>query len=141
MTFIINMDEDGKNSTIKNTDGTDVSFGPAKIKINGKFYNSGNVKIDVQANLEIAEDVINSGNFDIKDYVEESNYPIIEDAIAEMSGYPKEELENAYSDIKIGDKKSADNRFKKIVGYFKEHPELVTSSVQILLQLFLKTPS
>lgn len=136
MTFIIS--PQGVNNTL----GTTAKFNPGgSIKVGGNFQNSGTVEIDVRANLDILGNVLNSGNFNIKDYVTEAQYQIIESAINDLNGEAKEFLQQSYNALKGEDVEKANSWFGKFIGYIKEHPELITSSVQILLQLFSKAPA
>lgn len=123
-----------------NTEGTTAKFnGDGAVKIGGSFQNSGDVQIDVRANLEVLGNVVNAGTFSIKDYVAESQYQLLEQAINELQGDVQNYLRSSYQDLKSGNIPSANNWFKKFASYIKDHPELVTSSVQIVLQLFCRT--
>ena len=125
---------------VNNTKGTSAKFnGGGSVKIGGDFQNTGDVQIDVRANLEVLGNVVNAGTFSIKDYVAESQYQLFEQAINDLQGDAKNYLQSSYQDLKSGDIPSANNWFKKFTGYINNHPELVTSSVQILLQLFYRT--
>ncbi|MBU3924645.1 MAG: hypothetical protein V1732_02175 [Patescibacteria group bacterium] len=135
MTF--NISSNGVN----NTNGTIAKFGSnpnGNVKIHGNFQNTGNVQIDVRANLEVVGNIINAGNFSIRDYVREQNYDLIEKAIAELNGEAKNYLSQSYKNIKTGNAAEANNYFKRFINYIKDHPELVTSSIQIILQIFSK---
>lgn len=135
MTFKITRDKDGSGK-VQNTEGTTASFNQGNIKIGGDFENSGNVNVDVRANLDIIGNVLNSGNFNVKDYVTEKHYEIIESAINDLDGIPREHLSQSYEELKEGNVEGASSKFKQFVDYIKEHPELVTSSVALLLHLF-----
>lgn len=125
---------------VNNTEGTTAKFnGGGTVKIGGSFQNSGDVQIDVRANLEVFGNVVNAGTFSIKDYVAEGQYQLFEKAITDLQGNAKSYLQSSYQDLKSGNIPSANSWFKKFAGYIKEHPELVTSSVQIVLQLFYRT--
>ena len=129
-------DKDGVN----HTEGTSMQInGGGKIKIDGDFKNSGDVQIDTGANLEVLGNVVNAGTFSIKDYVAESQYQLFELAVNDLQGEAKNYLQSSYQDLKSGNIPSANNWFKKFTGYINNHPELVTSSVKILLQLFYRT--
>lgn len=131
MTFIIS--KDGVN----NTASTTAKFGAGgSVKVGGNFQNSGNVEVDIRANLDILGNLLNSGNFSIRDYVTESQYQIIEAAIADLSGDAKEYLQQSYQSLKREDLEQANNWFGQFIGYIKEHQEVVTSSIQVLLKLF-----
>ncbi|MBI4086576.1 hypothetical protein HY416_01185 [Candidatus Kaiserbacteria bacterium] len=122
---------------INNTEGTTARFGGGGIvKVGGDFQNTGNVQIDVRANLEVLGNVTNAGTFSIKDYIAESQYELLEAAIKDLQGDAQTYLQSSYQDLKNGNVSSANTWFKKFVSYIKEHPELITSSVQVVLQLF-----
>lgn len=124
---------------VKNTEGTTAKFGDGgSVKIGGDFKNTGDVQIDVRANLEVLGNVVNAGTFSIKDYVAENQYQLFEAAINDLQGEAQNYLRSSYQDLKSGDIPSANSWFQKFAGYIKNHPELVTSSVQIVLQLFYK---
>ena len=124
---------------VKNTKGTVARFsGGGKVKIGGSFENTGDVQIDIRANLEILGSVVNSGTFSVKDYIAESRYKLIEDAINDLQGNAKNYLQQSYQDLKQGNIESANNWFKKFIVYIKQHPALITSSIQVMLQLFFK---
>jgi hypothetical protein len=122
---------------VNNTVGTSAKFnGGGSVKIRGNFENTGDVQVDVRADLEVLGNVVNDGTFNIKDYVTENQYQRFEQAINDLQGDAKNYLESSYQDLKRGDIPSANNWFKKFANYITEHPELVTASVQIVLQLF-----
>lgn len=123
---------------VRNTKGTTAKFGGGKVKISGDFENAGDVQIDVRANLEILGNVVNEGTFNIKDYVAESKYKLIENAINNLQGNAKTFLQQSYQDLKAGNTENANGWFKKFIDYINQHPELATSSIQIMLQLFYK---
>ena len=124
---------------VNNTEGTTAKFnGGGTIKIGGGFQNSGDVQIDVRANLEVLGNVVNAGTFSIKDYVAENQYKLFERAINDLRGDAQNYLRSSYQDLKSGNMPSANSWFKKFTDYIKNHPELITSSVQIVLQLFYK---
>ena len=124
---------------VHNTEGTTTEFnGGGIVKISGNFQNSGDVRIDVRANLEVLGNVVNAGSFNIKDYVAESKYQLFEQAINDLQGDSQTYLRSSYQDLKSGDLAGANSWFKKFVVYIKNHPELATSSVQIMLQLFYR---
>lgn len=126
-------DKDG----VSHTEGTSMQInGGGKIKIDGGFKNTGDVKIDTGANLEILGGVVNAGTFSIKDYVAEDQYRFFEQAINDLQGDAQKYLRSSYQDLKSGNTESANSWFKKFTGYIQQHPELITSSVQIVLQLF-----
>jgi len=132
MTF--NISPDG----VDNTEGSTAKFnGGGIVKIGGHFQNSGVVEIDRRANLEILGNVVNSGTFNIKDYVAEAHYQLLEQAINNLQGDAQTYLASSYKDLKTGNVAGANSWFKKFAGYIKDHPELITSSVQAILQLFL----
>ena len=125
---------------VHNTEGTTTEFnGGGIVKISGNFQNSGDVRIDVRANLEVLGNVVNAGSFNIKDYVAESKYQLFEQAINDLQGDAKNYLQSSYQDLKSGNITSANSWLKRFAGYIKDHPELITSSVQIVLQLFYRT--
>lgn len=133
MTFIIS------SNGVSNTEGTTAKFGAGGIvKVGGNFQNTGNVEIDVRANLQVIGNIINAGNFSVKDYLNEGFYESIEKAIDDLKGEPKKDLQKSYQSFKLGYEDKANNYFRNFFTYIQQHPELVTSSVQILLQLFLK---
>ncbi|MAG44859.1 hypothetical protein CL633_03140 [bacterium] len=126
---------------VKNTKGTTVRFGGGKngrVQVGGDFINEADVEIDIRANLDVLGNLINSGKFNIKDYVEEENYKIIEKAIKSLNGKPKGYLNLAYQNLKNRKIDKANNNFRKFILYVKEHPEVVIAPVQSLLQLLLK---
>ncbi len=124
---------------VNNTGGTTAKFnGGGTVKIGGSFQNSGDVQVDVRASLEILGNIMNTGTFSIKDYVAESQYQLFKQAINDLRGDAQNYLRHSYQDLKDGNIPSANNWFKKFAGYIKDHPNLATSSVQILLQLFYK---
>ena len=126
------------NSGINNTLGTSAEFMPGgSVQIGGNFTNYGEVRIDVRANIRVIGSVVNQGKFHIKNYVEEEKYKLIENAISDLRGEPKTLLEESYTYLKNGKHSKADNLFKKFVNYLTEHPELITDTVQILLQVIL----
>lgn len=122
---------------VNNTDGTTARFNPGgTVKVRGDFQNSGKVEIDIRADLDILGSIINSGDFSIKDYATEQFYQILQSAIRESSGESREFLQNTYKSLGEGREKDATNYFKNFLGYIKKHPELITSTIQILLQIF-----
>lgn len=121
---------------VNNTKGTSARFIDGSVKIGGNFKNTGDVQIDVRAKLDVLGNVVNAGTFNIRDYVAESQYQLLEQAINDLQGNAKDYLQSSYQDLKSGNIPSANSWFKKFVGYIKNHPELVTSSVQVALQLF-----
>lgn len=124
---------------VNNTKGTTAKFGGGgNVKIGGDFQNTGDVQIDIRAKLEVLGNVVNAGTFSIKDYVAENQYQLFEKAIADLQGDAQSYLQSSYQDLKSGNIPGANSWFKKFTGYIKDHPELVTSSVQIMLQLFYK---
>ena len=124
---------------VNNTKGTIAKFGDGgSVKIGGDFQNTGDVQIDVRANLEVLGNIVNAGAFSVKDYVTESRYQLFEQAINDLKGDAQNYLRASHQALKNGDIPSANGWFKKFAGYIKDHPELVTSSVQIVLQLFYK---
>lgn len=124
---------------VNNTKGTTAKFGDGgSVKIGGDFQNTGDVQIDVKANLEVLGNVVNAGAFSIKDYVAESQYQLFEQAINDLEGDAQNYLQASYQDLKSGNIPSANSWFKKFAGYIKDYPGLVISSVQIVLQLFYK---
>lgn len=126
------------NRGVNNTEGTTAKFGHVgKVEIKGDFKNSGEVEIDIRANLNILGNLLNSGTFDIKDYITENKYKLIENAINDLEGDAKNYLKSSYDKLKQGNVPEANNWFGKFYSYIKQHPELMTSSVQILLQLFI----
>lgn len=132
MTFIISP------NGVNNTQGTIAKFGGSgSVKVGGNFQNSGDVEIDTRADLTIAGNVLNSGSFNIKDYIAESHYNIIQKAISDLDGEPKELLLETLAGLRNGNDSTAASKFQQFLGYIKNHPEIITSSVQILLQLFL----
>lgn len=134
MTFIVSP------KGVKNTKGTTAKFGGGgSVRISSGFQNTGDVEIDIRANLDVAGDVINGGTFHIKDYVTEERYKLVEQAIDELKGKPRDYLQYFYTYLQDGEFEQAEGRFQKFFSYVKKHPELVTGSVQILLQLFLRT--
>lgn len=135
MTFKIIRGRDGKGK-VQNTESTTASFNEGSVNVEGDFENSGDVNVDVRANLSVAGNVINSGNFNIRDFVTEKHFEIMEKAISDLSGAPKEYLSQTYEEIKSGNVEKANSWFRKFYNYVKKHPVLVTSSIQILLQLF-----
>jgi hypothetical protein len=131
MTFIISP------RGVQNTEGTTAKFGNGgSVLIGGNFHNSGNVEVDTRANLSVLGDIINSGNFNIKDYIKENNYKLIENAITDLNGDPKSYLETVYQNLKINNIPEANCFFNRFVSYIKNHPDLITGSIQILLQIF-----
>ncbi|OHA70592.1 MAG: hypothetical protein A3F15_02620 [Candidatus Wildermuthbacteria bacterium RIFCSPHIGHO2_12_FULL_40_12] len=125
---------------VNNTEGTTAKFnGGGTVKIGGSFQNSGDVQIDVRANLEVLGNVVNAGTFSIKDYVAENQYQLFEQAINDLQGDAQAYLRSSYQDLKSGNIPSSNAWFRKFADYIKDHPELVTSSVQIVLQLFYRT--
>lgn len=125
---------------VNNTKGTTAKFSDGgSVKIGGDFQNTGDVQIDVRAKLEVLGGVVNAGTFSIKDYVAESQYQLFEGAINDLQGDAQSYLQSSYQDLKSGNIPSANNWFKKFADYIKDHPELATSSVQIMLQLFYRT--
>lgn len=124
---------------VENTKGTSAKFNAGgKVRVGGDFENTGDVQVDTRANLEIVGNIINKGTFSIKDYIAESQYGLIENAISDLQGEAKDHLQQSYQDLKDGEINSANTWFKKFIGYIAKHPELITSSVQIMLQLFYK---
>lgn len=131
MTFIISP------KGVQNTVGTTAKFGGGgSVQIGGNFQNTGNVEVDIKANLKVLGNVINAGNFNIKDYVREDKYKLMKGAINELTGDPKSYLNTSYQNLKRNNIQKANNYFSRFVSYIRKHPELVTGSVQILLQLF-----
>ncbi len=129
MTFIVSP------KGVKNTKGTSAKFGGGgTVQVGGDFKNTGDVEVDVRANLKITGNVVNSGNFHLKDYVAQEQYRLVENTIRELEGDPKELLQTSYNSLRSGENKKADSNFRKFVNYIKDHPELVTGAVQILLQ-------
>ncbi len=132
MTF--NVSQNGVN----NTKDTSAKFGVGSVKIHGGFENTGDVQIDIRANLEVFGKVVNSGIFNIKYYIAESQYQLFEQAINELQGDAQNYLRSSYQNLQSGNILNANSWLKKFAGYIKDHPELITSSVQIVLQLFYK---
>ncbi|MEA1981205.1 MAG: hypothetical protein U9N54_09555 [candidate division Zixibacteria bacterium] len=133
MTFIISP------KSIQNTKGTTAKFGGGgSVNIGGDFQNIGDVRVDVRAKLSVIGNVINTGSFHIKDHVAKKQYKLIENAIADSDGQARKYLQNFDKHLK--DKKfvKAKKGFGKFFIYIKHHPELITDSIQALLQLFLK---
>ena len=131
MTFIVS------NKGVNNTEGTTAKFGSGKISVGGDFKNTGNVEVDIRATLNVAGNVVNAGNFHIKDYITQDRYKTIESALKELEGEPRKYLLKSYDNLKNGKFDKSDSWFNKFFSYIKKHPELVTGSVQILLQLLL----
>ncbi|KKQ34937.1 MAG: hypothetical protein US52_C0041G0008 [candidate division WS6 bacterium GW2011_GWA2_37_6] len=130
MTFIISP------NGVNNTQGTLAKFGGGgSVKIGGNFENSGDVEVDIRADLNIIGNVLNSGKFSIKDYLTEEHYKLIEKAILELDGESKELLEETLVGLKNGNNTMATSKFKHFLEYIKNHPEIITSSVQVVLQL------
>jgi len=120
-------------------EGTSAQFnGGGKVKISGDLKNTGVVEIDTMANLEVLGSVVNCGTFSIKDYVAEGQYKLFEQAIKDLKGDAQSYLSSSYQDLKGGDIANANSWFKKFADYIQQHPELIASSVQTLLQLFHK---
>ncbi|MEK7645332.1 MAG: hypothetical protein AAB391_03390 [Patescibacteria group bacterium] len=133
MTFIVS------SKGVNNTEGTTAKFGSGgTVTIGGDFQNTGSVEIDLKANLKVLGSVVNAGTFSVKDYVAENQYPLFEEAIRSLQGSAKEYLQYSYRDMRNGDLAAADGWFKKFIYYTKDHPELVTSSAQVLLQIFYR---
>jgi hypothetical protein len=131
MTFIISP------GGVKNTKGTVAKInGGGRVNIEGSFENSGQVNIDIRANLNVVGRVINSGNFNIQDYITQEKLSLIDAAIRDLGGEPKQYLRKSYEYLKSGDNEQADRWFRRFYSYIAKHPELVVGSVQILLQLF-----
>lgn len=136
MAFIIRKNSDGSGE-VENTEGTIAKFGKGgKVQIGGDFTNTGKVEVDIRANLEIIGNLINSGDFRIKDYITEKKYKLIENAINELDGEAKKYLKKAYQGLRDGKEKNTNIWFGKFTSYLKEHPELITGAVSILLQIF-----
>jgi hypothetical protein len=135
MTFIIRKNSNGSGE-VENTESTTARFNQGKVRIGGDFTNSGKVEIDIRADLEILGNLINSGNFHIKDYIAENEYKLIENAINELDGEAKKYLEETYRALRRGEEKNTNIWFGKFTSYLKEHPQLITGAVQILLQIF-----
>lgn len=132
MTFIVSP------NGVKNTAGTTAIFGSGgSVQMGGNFENTGDVQIDTRANLTVIGNIINSGTFHIKDYVTEEKFRILEKAITEQSGESKELLQQTLMNLQIGNTLEADDKFQKFVSYIQQHPELITASVQIILQLVM----
>lgn len=130
MAFIVS------SNGVNNTAGTTARVNRAgAVRVGGNFINSGNVQIDTKANLSIALDFINKGNFSIKDYVAEEQYKLIDNAIDSLNGESKQLLSQTLLELKKENNEEATNKFKKFLNYIKDHPEVVTSSVQVMLQL------
>ena len=125
---------------VNHTEGTSMQInGGGSVKIGGDFKNTGEVKVDVRANLEVLGDVVNDGTFSIKDYVAEDKYKYFEQAINDLRGGDAQTLlRSSYEDLRSGNIDGANSWFKKFTAYLQQHPELVTASVQIVLQLFQK---
>ena len=131
MTFIISP------KGVQNTEGTTAKFGSGgSVLVGGNFKNSGNVEVDIRANLTVLGDIINSGRFNIQDYINENNYRLIENAITDLEGDPKNYLETVYQSLKVNNIPEANSYFNRFVSYIKNHPELITGSIQVLLQIF-----
>lgn len=131
MTFIVSP------KGVQNTEGTTAKFGGGgSVQIGGNFQNTGIVEMDIRANLTVLGNILNSGNFSIKDYIREDQYKLIENAINQLSGDPKNYLNESYQSLKDNNIQEANNFLSQFISYIKDHPELITGSVQILLQLF-----
>ena len=126
MTLIIS-DENGRRE-IKNTKGTKAMFNQGgQINFGAEFDNSGEVEIDLRANVSFLEKVTNSGSFNIKDYITESKYQLIEKVIDELEGEQKELLSKVYSSVKENNDKTANSWFKKLVESLKD-PSMISST-------------
>ena len=122
---------------VNNTNGTTARFNSGgTVKVRGDFQNSGKVEIDIRADMDILGSVINSGDFSIKDYTTEQFFQILKYAIQESSGESREFLQNTYKSLGEGKEKEATTYFRSFLGYIKNHPELITSTIQMLLQIF-----
>ncbi len=133
MTFIVGP------GGVENTDGTEASFGGGGfVRVGGNFKNSGKVNVDTKANLDVLGDIINSGSFNILDYATKEKYAFFENAIKDLNGDAKIYTQEFYLAVQKNEPIEAKSKLAKLVSYFKDHPELVTSSVQVLLQLFYR---
>ena len=137
MTLKITVGPNGEKK-IEHTPGTTMGIRSAgKIAFNGPFENSGEMNVDIRANLAFMDKVINSGSFDVKDYVGEG-YAVVERAIAELphGSSAKDELTQALHAMRSNDGAKANGAFSRFLGYIKTHPTLITNSVSIMLHLF-----
>lgn len=137
MTFIIS------NDGIKNTDGTSAEFNDGgNITFGRDFENSGNVEIDIRANIQFLGKVSNAitGNFNIKDYVNERFITALDVAILDSEGNAHKYLIELKNSIETKNAQDSRNIIKSFIGYLKQHPEMITASIQILLQ-FLSSGS
>lgn len=129
--MIFKVSEEG----VKNTKGTKAKFGAnGKVLIRGNFQNTGDVEVDTNANLEILGDLINSGSFNVKDYLGQERYVLIEKAINALDGQAKLYLQSSYGYLKRGEIEKANSYFGRFVSYLKRHPGVVVGAVQVLLQ-------
>src|SRR3989344_9146212 len=134
MTF--NISSDGVLGEVENTEGTEARFnGGGQVKIRGNFTNSGNVQVDIRANLDILGNVVNSGSFDILDFVTRDKYILFENAIKDLDGDAKLYVQDFYLAVQKNQPEEAKSKFSQFISYLKLHPELITSSVSILLQI------
>lgn len=137
MTFIIS-DENGKRE-IKNTKDTKARLNRGgQVNFNAEFDNSGEVEIDLMANVNFLEKVTNSGSFNIKDYITESRYDLIEKAIASSEGEPKELLSKVYSAVKEGNNEEANSWFKKLVRSLKSPSTIAGAAMGGAIDLLMK---
>ena len=133
--FTVNMLEDGTGGVVSIGEGSQASLKNANMRIGGSFINHGSTRIDVSSTLDIAGDVVNNGEFDIRNYVAEARYSVIEDAITSLNGEPKAILQGSYGALRTGEVAKANNLFKSFFAYIKKHPELAVGSVGILIDL------
>ncbi len=122
---------------VENTEDTKAKFsGGGSVRIGGNFTNSGKVKIDIKARLDILGNVVNSGDFNILDFTTKDKYTLFENAIKDLKGEAKIYTQDLYLAVQNNKPEEAKSKFSQLISYLKLHPELVTSSVQLLLQIF-----
>lgn len=121
---------------------TEVSMGgvgQGSVTVQGNFINKGKgkVNVDTRANLQVAGDIVNSAEFNIRDFGSSVSHVLIEDTIEELetkSPEARAHLANAYEHIKANEQVKAHGSLKLFVGYMQKHPELVTGGTQLILQ-------
>ncbi len=89
-----------------------------------------------QDKISALDRVVNSESFNIANHINESHYTLFEKAIAELENEPKVLLNEVLDALKKGETLNIQTKLKGLLHYIKQHPEVVTGPLAILIDLF-----